>query len=154
MLRNNKKGFTLIELIMVIVIIGILAAIAIPTFSSLVRQAKEGATRGALGAVRSALAIAYAKSAADPANGGIAVYPAALTGADFADGQTPLNALTGGRGIDALGAIPGDLVTTTGGGFWYVAGDPNTVPNAGRSGAYVDKAYPDPNLYQDDPTTW
>lgn len=56
---RNKKGFTLIELMIVVAIIGILAAIAIPRFADLIKKSKEGATKGNLGAVRSALSIYY-----------------------------------------------------------------------------------------------
>ena len=57
--RGANKGFTLIELMIVVAIIGILAAIAIPKFADLIRKSKEGATKGNLGAVRSALSIYY-----------------------------------------------------------------------------------------------
>lgn len=56
---SGSFGFTLIELMIVVAIIGILAAIAIPKFADLVTKSKEGATKGSLGAVRSALSIYY-----------------------------------------------------------------------------------------------
>ena len=58
-MKNNKKGFTLIELMIVVAIIGILAAIAIPKFASLIDKSKEGATKGALSSVRGALQVYY-----------------------------------------------------------------------------------------------
>ncbi len=42
-LRNNQSGFTLIELVMIIVILGILAAVAIPKYQDLSSEAKEAA---------------------------------------------------------------------------------------------------------------
>ena len=43
MKRSNKKGFTIVELVIVIAVIGILAAVLIPTFSSVVEKANESA---------------------------------------------------------------------------------------------------------------
>ena|ERR1019366_8721012 len=56
---KNRAGFTLIELMIAVAIIGILSAIAIPQFSNSVMQAQEGVTKGNLGAIRSALSIYY-----------------------------------------------------------------------------------------------
>ncbi|MFC1501376.1 type IV pilin protein [Elusimicrobiota bacterium] len=56
---RKSKGFTLIELMIVVAIIGILSAIAIPKFADLIRRSNEGATKGNLGAIRSAVSIYY-----------------------------------------------------------------------------------------------
>ena len=41
--RNNKKGFTIVELVIVIAVIAILAAVLIPTFTGVTERAKENA---------------------------------------------------------------------------------------------------------------
>ena len=56
---KKSKGFTLIELMIVVAIIGILAAVAIPKFADLVSKSKEAAVKGTLGALRSAISIYY-----------------------------------------------------------------------------------------------
>lgn len=55
-----RNGFTLIELMIVVAIIGILAAISIPKFAELIRKSEEGATKGSLSSIRSGLRVYYA----------------------------------------------------------------------------------------------
>ena len=57
LIKNGQHGFTLIELMIVVAIIGILAAVAIPKFADMLRKSKEGATKGSLTNLRSALTI-------------------------------------------------------------------------------------------------
>lgn len=69
---RTAKAFTLIELVMVIVILGILAAVAIPRFVDLTDAANEAAERGVVGGVRAGIYTYYAQNRA---------YPASLDGA-------------------------------------------------------------------------
>ncbi len=55
----KQKGFTLIELMIVVAIIGILAAIAIPRFADMLEKSREGSTKGNLGSFKSAASIYY-----------------------------------------------------------------------------------------------
>ncbi len=78
----KKKGFTLIELMIVVAIIGILAAIAVPKFAELIKKSREGALKGTLSSARSALRVYYSDNEA--------IYPAGPAGANIAYLQTAL----------------------------------------------------------------
>ncbi len=64
---NGRRGFTLIELVMVIVLLGILAIVAIPKYYDLQNDALLASEKGVLGAVRSGIVTYYSKYKAYPA---------------------------------------------------------------------------------------
>ena len=68
---KREKGFTLIELIMVIVLLGLLAVVAIPKYFDLQTDAKLAAEKGVVGGVRAGIYTYFAKNK---------VYPTTLTG--------------------------------------------------------------------------
>ncbi len=74
-----RKGFTLIELMAVVVILAILAGVALPKFFNYAAQSKKAACKGALGGVRAGVANFYADKAINSAT---SRYPtlAELTG--------------------------------------------------------------------------
>src|SRR3954470_16208649 len=60
MSKATQRGFTLIELVVVIVILGILSAFAVPRFIGLEGKAREAAIQGLAGSVRGGAALAHA----------------------------------------------------------------------------------------------
>jgi prepilin-type N-terminal cleavage/methylation domain-containing protein len=101
---SSEQGFTLIELVIVIVILGILAAVAIPKYEDMQEQARSATLKGQLGSIRSAVAIQYGRNALN----GSATFPI-LSGAIFGDGQIPKepvmrsNAVKTTPGVDNAG---------------------------------------------------
>ncbi len=87
---HNQKGFTLIELVIIIVVLGILAAVAIPKYQDITGEAKEAACRGALGGLRSGITIFYANEAVTT---GTATWPdlSELRGTDVMAQGIPKN---------------------------------------------------------------
>ena len=87
-----------------IVILGILAAVAIPKYEDMREQARVATLKGQLGSIRSAIAIQYARNALN----GAATFPT-LNGAIFADGNVPKepvlnsNAVKTSAGVDNAG---------------------------------------------------
>ena len=96
---NNQKGFTLIELMVVVVIIGILAAIALPNFLSMQDRAKESEVKSNTHTVQLQVEDYKTNSAINP--GG--VKPAAFNTAPLAATATPLGVARGNA------QVPGNL---------------------------------------------
>ncbi len=110
-----QSGFTLIELIMVIVILGILSAFALPKFADLSGDAEVATIEAALGGVKSAAAIAHAADLAGGSTGTVNLEGVAYTLVQGYPSSTELEAIAGldGYETDVDGATTPPEVTVS-----------------------------------------
>ncbi len=109
---RKQKGFTLIELVMVIVILGILAAFALPRFADLGGEAREAALEGARGSVKSASSIAHSAWLAGGSSGtSVSLEGLSITmvsGYPTADSSNATNGSTDTNGIAEAAQLSSD----------------------------------------------
>jgi MSHA pilin protein MshA len=120
MVKSTQRGFTLIELVVVIVILGILAAFAVPRFARLDRQARIASVRAMEGTLRSGSVLARSQWLAEGLNAATTTIEGAVV--------TMTNGYPAGTAV-GIGATlqPGTVVANTPGRYTAVVVNATTI---------------------------
>lgn len=145
MIKKTQKGFTLIELMIVVAIIGILAAVAIPAYQDYIARAQVSEAMTLLGGAKTPMSEFYADNGRWPAAlrsvvpNTLGTYVGTMyiqTGAGAATQSATIRAQFRSTGVNAdISSGTLDMLTTDGGNRWTCTNpsfDNNLVPSACR----------------------
>ncbi|RUO50235.1 MSHA biogenesis protein MshA [Pseudidiomarina aquimaris] len=118
---KQQKGFTLIELIIVIVVLGILAVTAAPQFINFQSDARESTVKGAQASIQGAMQLVYAKSLIDGSD-------AAATGTVVTENDT-IDIIYGYPAAEAASATTGGIAAAAGLGTDWASSATGATPN-------------------------
>ncbi len=130
-----EAGFTLVELVVVVAVLGLLAAVAIPKYQNITAEAKLSACEGALGGLRSGVALFYANSAVT--NSGSASWPSLVelqaVGTVMMQ-EIPANPYAGDYGSVIVAGTTRGVVVEADAGWAYNATSGEIWPNTDDAG--------------------
>jgi type IV pilus assembly protein PilE len=129
--RSKKNGFTMIELMIVVVIVGVLAAIAIPIYGKYIKNSRVTEATGRMGEIVTA-SKAWAQENQDDATGN-PIWPSGPGGiVDLTPTQNFTYVITSGGGSDATTTPL--VLTATGQNKMAGVGVEMTIPNINSNG--------------------
>ncbi len=139
--RKNQSGFTLVELLIVVIILGILAAVVIPQFNTAAAESKEAALASNLATIRQAVEL-YKVQHNDSFPGATMVTQLTTTtdatGAagtkygPYIRNNFPVNPIDGSAAVATAASMPG--APTAAGGWIYATGNGEFRANVSGSG--------------------
>lgn len=112
---KNEKGFTLIELVLVIMVLGILAAVATVQFGQLVQDSKDASVTGIAAVTNAQLAVAIAKNKALPTGGAAGTFKVDVHDNIATTGKFSISAYDGALDRFAVCSLSGAGPCTIGG---------------------------------------